>query len=318
MFNVSDRHLRLGYVLSFCLIISIGSTCLAENLLVNGNFERGKPSDKDFGWKLELAKGPKNKCTVVEGREPGTKAIRVYNDELGASFISQEIVVRPWRWYVAEIWVKSDGMYALGFAPSFSLRGGGRDSSGSKFHDDAFGWPKSGWRMIRVYNNSQDSERLTLRLGGGGIADGWSGELLFGELVVRECSLVEAASYYPYPTDRHPKMYGPQLDAKKGQYGYAIQNDDVCRVAPNFPNPLYIRGRMDRKAPEGRVSLVLPPGVRFRRFHYKNTTPKITDLPDGKQHLELPPGSCDMLLDADLAVEQFLVEPLIKKAEEVE
>ncbi len=43
MFNVSDRHLRIGCVLSFCLIMSLGSSCPAENLLVNGDFGRSKP-----------------------------------------------------------------------------------------------------------------------------------------------------------------------------------------------------------------------------------------------------------------------------------
>ena len=76
-----------------------------------------KPGEAGFGWKLELAEGSKNKCTVVEGRTPANRAIRIYNDELGTSYISQKFAVQPWRWYVAELWVNSEGMYALDFAP---------------------------------------------------------------------------------------------------------------------------------------------------------------------------------------------------------
>ena len=292
MLNLSDRRLWHVYAVSFCLVISLGSICPAENLLINSDFKRGKPGDKDFGWELDLAKGEKNECTVVRGRSPESRAIRIRHYELGSSQITQQVAVRPWRWYVAEVWVNSTGMYPS--VPGISL-GGGRDVSGWRYSDDQWHRPKPGWRIIRAYTHSADSEQLKLSMGGG-----YGGELLFSEPVVRECSLVEAASYYPYPSSRHPALYGLSPNAEKGEYGYAMQRGNICRVARDFPNPLHIIGRMDTKAPEARVSLVLPPGIRFRKFQYKTITPKITDLPDGSQHLQLPAGGSELVVDADL------------------
>ena len=40
---------------------------------------------------------------------------------------------------------------------------------------------------------------------------------------------------------------------------------------------------------------------RIKKIQWKKITPRITDLPDGKQHVELPPGGCEMVVDADLA-----------------
>ena len=298
---MSDRYSLLDRVLGLCTVVLLSSTCLAENLLINSDFSRGTaPGDKDVGWKLKLAKGQKSECTIVQGPQAGTHAIRIYNDELGTSFISQEFAVRPGRWYVAEVWVKSEGMYAFDFAPKIELRGG-RRVSGWRFHDGTFAWPKPGWRIIRAIDYSAGAERLKLSLGGGGHAGGWSGELLFSQPVVRECSQVEAAGYYPYPSNRHPVLYGPAVDAAKGRYGHAFQRGNVCRVARNFPNPFDVISRMDAKAPDGRISLVLPPGVRFRKVQSRKITPKISDLPDGRQHVELPPGACEMVVDSDLS-----------------
>ncbi len=93
MYNLSDRYLWLVYVLSFCLIMSLSSTCPAENLLVNSDFGQGKPDSRDFGWKIELAEGQKNKCALAQGRSPGSKAVSFYNDERSSSCISQEFTV---------------------------------------------------------------------------------------------------------------------------------------------------------------------------------------------------------------------------------
>ena len=285
------------------LILGLTGVAAAEdggNLLVNGGFGQGRPGEESFVWELELAEGKKNECTVVEGHRPGVRAIRLYNDELGASFIKQEFAVRPWRWYVAEVWVNSEGMYAFDFAPKIELRGG-RQVAGSRFHGDTFfGWRKPGWRQIRAIGRSAAAARLTLRLGGGGHAGGWSGELLFSQPVVRECALVEAAGYYASAHNRHPALYGPAVDREKGQYGYAFQKGNVCRVARDFPNPFYIIGRMDTKAPEGRLSLVLPPGIRFRKVQYGTITSTLSDLPGGQQHVELPPGNKQFVVESDL------------------
>ena len=94
--------------------------------------------------------------------------------------------------------------------------------SGWRYNYDAYHRPKSGWRTIRVYAHSADSEQLEFWMGG----SGWSGELLLGQPVVRECSLVEAASYYPRTVARHPVLYGPAVDGAKGHYGYGFQLPD--------------------------------------------------------------------------------------------
>ena len=297
MFNRSDRHLWRVYAVSFCIVISLGSTCPAENLLIDSDFKRGKLADTDLGWKLELAKDQKSRVTVVEGHKSGARALRIYNDQRGSSYISQKFAVEPWRWYVAEVWVNSQEMYPVGWGFYMSLEGG-RKPSGWRYNMDGFiGWRQPGWRRIQVVNNSQDDKHLTLNIGGGG----FSGEVLLSAPVVRECSLVEAASYYPSVHNHHPALYGPPVDGAKGRYGQVFGRGDVCRVARDFPNPFYLIGYTDEKAPDGRVSLVLPAGVRFRKVQYGKTIPKISDLPDGKQRLELPPGNSQLVVDSDLA-----------------
>ncbi len=280
------------------LILALAGVVAADNegnMLANSDFNQGRPGEENFGWKIERDESGNNTCTVVEGQRPGARAVRIYNDERGSSGISQQVAVRPWRWYVAEVWVNTDGMYALGWGLGISL-GGGQEMSGWRYNYDAYHRPKSGWRTIRVYTHSADSEQLEFWMGG----SGWSGELLLGQPLVRECSLVEAVGYYPRTVARHPVLYGPAVDGEKGHYGYGFQLGNVCRVASNFPNSFYVKGRMDAKAPEGRVSLVLPPGVRFRKLQHGGTVPGVSELPDGSQHLELPPGSRKMVVDADL------------------
>lgn len=294
------RLKRLSVVLLMLGLVGNTNAGAGKNLLANSDF-MGVPGQEDFGWVLDL-RATHQECTVVQGRLPGRQAIRFYNDELGTAFISQTFAVRPWRWYVGEVWVNSEGMFALDFAPNVSLSGG-LGVAGSGFHDDAFDWPKSGWRRIRVIARGGDADQLTFSFGGGMRTDGWSGELLFSEPVVRECSLVEAAGYYLRTT--HPVMYGLEPDKEHSgrlYYGYNVHKESICRVIRGYPNPLYITGRTDTAAPEGRVSLVLPAGIRFRRMGNmsRKTTPKLSDLPDGSQHVELPPGGSSLVLDADL------------------
>ncbi|MFV2069653.1 MAG: hypothetical protein ACC645_22025 [Pirellulales bacterium] len=273
----------------------LGSSVPADNLLNNAEFKSGKPGEADFGWTVELAKGQESEAVVVEGRQPGTAAICLRHDELGSSTIRQKIEVEPWRWYVAQMWVNSERMAAFGFSPSIRLEGG-RSVSGERFHDDTFEWPKKGWRRLQVIAHSADRDTITLHMGG----DRWSGELLFAEPVVRECSIVEAASYYPSVHHRHPTLYGPRLDPERNQHGYAFQKGDVCRVAPGYPNPLFIGGRMNSKAPEGRLSVAFPPGILFRQHQDRTITPKVSRMPNGFQRVELPPGKGHLLVDADL------------------
>ena len=306
-----------AFVTTACAFVSaLSLVCFscaasAENLLVNGDFTQGKPGEADFGWTVELAEGENNECaveTVIHpaevaptsyyavppGKQPGATAIRIYHDELGASRVSQEITVQPWRWYVAEVWVNTEGMATFDWAPTLSLTGG-RIHYGESFSYDSFNWPQKGWRPLHVFVQA-DKERITLTMGGGG----WSGELLFSAPVVRECSIVEAAGYYPSVSSRHPALLGLSPNAERNEHGYAFQKGDVCRVAPGFPNPLYITGRMNNEAPEGRVSLALPPGVRFRKHQDRKISPSVSEMPNGFQRVELLPGGNELVVDADL------------------
>ena len=301
--NTLKLRLHVRFLLLALSVIYLGSAGFADNLLTNADFKQGKPGNADFGWTLDLAEGQRSECAVVEGHQPGTTALRLYHDELGASHISQEIKVQPWRWYVAEIWVNSEGMAAFDFAPSLSLQGGW-EVNGGRFHGDTFEWPKKGWRRLHVIAHSADQDHITLKMGGGGISGGgggWSGELLFSEPVVRECSIVEAAGYYPSVHNRHPSLYGLRPNAERGEeWGYVFQRGDVCRVAPRFPNPLYIIGRMNEEAPEARVSLALAPGVRFLKHQDRKITPNVSEMPNGFQRVELPPGANELVVDSDL------------------
>ncbi len=291
------------------------------NLLVNSDFSQGKPSDSDFGWKLEIAKDQKSECTVetvrqpaevvgtsyrpvLPGQRPGATAIRIYHDELGASRISQEIEVQPWRWYVAEIWVNTEGMATFDFSPTIALEGG-RSIAGESFIYDSFDWPQKGWRPLHVIAHSADQDRITLTMGGGGhtvrVGGGWSGELLFSAPSVREVSLVEAAGYYPSVSNRHPFAYSPPINPERNEHGYALQKGDLCRVAKGFPNPLYITDGMNTEAPEGRVSLALPPGMRFRKHQNRKITPSVSQMSNGFQRVELPAGGNNLVVDSELA-----------------
>ena len=292
------------------------------NLLVNSDFSQGKPGDSDFGWKLEIAKDQKSECTVeavrqpaevvgtsnrplLPGQQPGAAAIRIYHDELGASHITQEIQVQPWRWYVAEIWVNTEGMASFDFSPSITLKGGRSSYAGQTFIYDSFDWPQKGWRPLHAFANSADQDRMTLTMGGGGrtvgVGGGWSGELLFSAPSVREVGQVEAAWYYSSVNNRHPWQYGPPVDPERNKHGYALPKGAVCRVAKGFPNPLYIIGNMNAEAPEGRVSLALPPGVRFRKHQNRKITPSVSQMSNGFQRVELPAGGNYLVVDSELA-----------------
>ena len=292
-----------------------------KNLLANSDFKQGTPGEGDFGWTVELAKEQESACTVEAVRQPaevvepsykrvlpeqqpGATAVRIYHDELGASRISQEIEVQPWRWYVAEVWVNTEGMATFDFSPTISLTGGRSISGGSLIYDTMIGGLQKGWRPLHVIAHSADQDRIVLTMGGGGhtvkVGGGWSGELLFSAPVVRECSIVEAAGYYHSVSNRHPSLYGPYPNAERNEHGYAFQRGNVCRVAPGFPNPLYIIGRMNADAPEGRVSLALPPGVRFRKHEDRKITPEVSEMPNGYERIEVPPGRIVLVVDTDL------------------
>ena len=290
-----DRFPFVPFITFVLAASGFGTTAQAGNLLANSDFSQGRPGETDFVWSVELAKDQPSAATVVEGRQPGTTAIRIDHDELGASYITQKIKVQPWRWYVARMWVNSERMAALGFAPVIELEGG-RRISGSRYHFDAYEWPKKGWRPIQVIAHAADDDEITLKMGGGG----WSGELLFAEPVVRECCITEAASYYPSVHHRHPSLYGPPPDPERNQHGYAFPVGDVCRVAPGFPNLLRIGVRMNDQAPEGRVSLALPPGVRFLKHQDREIMPTVSEIPNGFQRVELPPGRCRLLVNSNL------------------
>ena len=154
---------------------------------------------------------------------------------------------------------------------------------------------------------SGDSERLILTIGG----NAFSGELLVSEPVVRECSLVEAASYHAKPNSRNPGVYGPPVDISKGLPGYAFLRSDVRRVARGFPNALRISLDLaDSKDDDGRVSLWLPPGIRYLKLRPHGggkISPKVTRLPVAQHaprgtHLELYTGrgESNLLVDSDL------------------
>ncbi len=291
-------------MLALVSVVAVGSGAFAQNLLSNADFKAGKPGEASFGWTFDLAKGQKSECAVVAGRKPGTSAIRLYNDELGASFVSQEIKVQPWRWYAADVWVNTEGMALFDFAPTISLSGGRGVAGESWIYDSVNGWPQKGWRKLTALAHSGDNERLTFKVGGGGIAGagaGWSGDILICEPVVRECSLVEAASHYPGVNNRHPTLYGLAPDPAKNQQGSVIQRGDICRVAPDFPNSLYLYGSRNNDAPEARISLVLPPGVRFLKLTARNAaklTP--TETANGFQRVELPAATGQLIVKSTL------------------
>ena len=293
--------------LSTIITFSISATTFGDSMLTNSDFSLGHPGEETFGWTLELAEGQLSECSVVEGRRPGSRAARIYNDELGESCISQEIAVRSWRWYVAEVWVNSAGMRALGFAPYLTLEGG-RGVSGSKNFDDAWEPHKTGWHALRMIEHSMDADHLTLKLGG----KGWSGEMLFADPVVREVSQVEATralwqTHHPTPTPYEHHMVPWQPGAEQGQFGFAFHKHELARVAPDYPNSFTISGRFGDETPEGRITLWLPVGVRFRKVQWRAITPKVSSLVDGSMHVELPPGKCEMVLDSDLEVAEVAI-----------
>ncbi|MCG8451361.1 MAG: hypothetical protein MI725_17485, partial [Pirellulales bacterium] len=282
----------------------VASTLFAENLLVNSDFNEGTPGEENSGWTLDLARDQQSECSLVEGRDTAGRTLRIFNDELGDSFVSQAVTVRPWRWYVAEVWVKSDAMYS----PDVRVRlTEGRKRGQWEYYMDHFHRPPPGWRLIRAFDHSGDSRRLTLSLGG--VA--FSGELLIRDPVVRECSLVEAVSYHSKPNPRRPGIYGPPVDSGKGQPGYAFLRSDVRRVARDFPNALRISMDLPEiEDPEARISLWLPPGIRFQKLRPHgggNRSPQVTKLPGGAhapggQHLELHMGRGEgnLLVKSDL------------------
>ncbi len=298
----SNQFYHIFFSLLVLLATLICSTVSASNLLSNSDFKLGKPGDTDFAWKMDLAQDQKSECSVVQGHRAGVTAVRIYNDELGASFLIQDVKVQPWRWYVADVWVNSEGMAAFDFAPSISLTGG-RTVSGGNFHNDAFERPKKGWRCLSVIAHSADKNVLTFKMGGGGVSGrggGWSGEILFSEPIIRECSIVEAAKRYPSVSERDPRSYALPPNPANNQQGYVFQRGDVCRVAPGFPNSLFIIGQVNKDAQEGRVSVVLPPGIRLLKHQNKAIVPIVSDMPKGFQRVELPPAPAELVVSSDL------------------
>ena len=301
--ETSPLHGCAGY-LATVLSFFISATASADNLLINSDFNRAETGAKSFGWTLDLAKDQKSECSVVAGRNSKGHGLRVYNDERGRSFIRQEIAVRPWRWYVAEVWVNSDGMYSPDVRLSLT---GGRKRGQWQYYMDHFHRPESGWRVIRAFDHSGDSERLTLAIGGAA----FSGELLLSEPVVRECSLVEAASYHAKPNSRGPLVNGPPVDAGRRLPGYAFLRSEIRRVARDFPNALRISLDLpDPADAEGRVSLWLPPGIRYLKLRPHGggkRAPKVTKLPAGapapggtRLELHTGTGECNLLVESDL------------------
>ena len=303
MFISSDPRLSFAYGLSLCVAVLLCSVCPAENLLYNADFA-GRPTDQEFGWNIEPAQDQQSELTVVEGRTPETWAVRFYNDQRGTSRISQQFAVRPWRWYVAEVWVKTDGMYPADVGLVLS---GGRLKSTGRYEYDYFYAPKTGWRLIRVYDHSGDSEFVTLSLGGRG---DWSGELFMSEPVVRKVSLAEAVGYHPKVQVHSPLVHAPPVDPSKGSPGFAFLRNRVRRAAKDFPNALRIS--VDTPAqpdPDARVSLWLPPGISFIKLrpHAGGKRPPIvTDLSGndgpGGTHLEMSTGrgETSLLVASDL------------------
>ncbi|MCH2114820.1 MAG: hypothetical protein MK171_07925 [Pirellulales bacterium] len=282
----------------------LSATAYAGNLIVNGDFSQGKPGNEVFGWTLDLAEDQPGGCKVVEGRDAESRDLRLFNDKRGESFVSQTVAVRPWRWYVAEVWVNTDQMVSPDARVYLK---NGRKRGQWQYYMDHFHKPPSGWRVIRAFDHSGDSDQLTLEIGG----TGFSGALLIGQPVVRECSLVEAVSYHFKPNPRRPGIYGPPVNAQKGQPGYAFLRSNVRRVARDFPNALRIS--MDLPESEDgdpRISLWLPPGVRFLKLRPHGggkRPPKVTKLPmgahaPGGQHLELftGRGEGNLLVESDL------------------
>ncbi len=120
------KEMAMEILLMVMVILGLARISAADfngNLLVNSDFSQGNPSEESFGWTVELAEGEKNECTVVEGHQPGNLAQYVFTMTKGVHRASvRNVAVRPWRWYVAEVWVKSDGMYPS--VVGFSLKGG--------------------------------------------------------------------------------------------------------------------------------------------------------------------------------------------------
>ena len=286
-------------------IILATAVAPADNVLNNNGFTQGEPGEEHFGWTLELAQGQQNACSMLGGRVPEIRTLRIFNDTIGASFISQGVTVRPWRWYVAEVWVNSDGMYSPDVRMSLK---NGRKRGQWQYTTDYFHRPESGWRLIRAFDHTGDSRRLTLTIGG----PAFSGELLISKPVVRECGLVEAASYHTKPNSRSPGVYGPPVDTGKGLPGHAFLRSEIRRVARNFPNALRISSDLPEPADaDGRISLWLPPGIRFLKLRPHGggkRPPKVTELPDsvgapGGMRLELNTGrgESNLLVESDLA-----------------
>jgi hypothetical protein len=290
----------LGYAFTFV----VPEASFANNLLINSDFSQGNPGEEDFGWTLAFAEDQQSACTVVEGHLPRTRALRMFNDQRSSLRINQQISVRPWRWYMAEVWVKSDGMYSPDVRLSLK---GGRKRGQWQYNTDYFHKPESGWRAIRAFDHSGENKRLTLSIGG----SAWSGDLLISKPVVRECSLVEAASYHANANSRSPIVYGPPVDPTRGLPGYAFLRNDVRRVAKDFPNALRISVDLpDPRDPENRISLWLPPGIRFLKLRPHGggkRPPRVTTLPSGADapggtHLELYTGrgESNLLVESDL------------------
>ena len=292
------------FCLSAVVTLFVAATAPAGNLLINSDFTQGQPGGQDFAWTLDLSIEQQSECSLLEGRRHGNRTLRIYNDELGQSFIRQEIAVRPWRWYMVEVWVKSDGMYHPDVRVTLA---GGRKRGQWQYYMDHFHAPPTGWRVIRGFDHAGDSEGLTLTIGGAA----FSGQLLISQPVVRECSLVEAISYHAKPNSRLPGVYGPPVDTDKRLPGYAFLRSKVRRVAPAFPNALRISTDLpDTRDPDARVSLWLPPGIRFLKLRPHGggkQLPGVTELSRGANapggtHLELHTGrgETNLLVESDL------------------
>ena len=304
MFILSHRC--LAFVLSFFVVMLLCSACFAENLLTNSNFDKGKPGSEAFGWNLELAKGQKSELTVVKGRMEQTRALRFYNDVRGTSNISQKFTVRPWRWYVAEVWVKTDEMYPAD--AGMTLKDGVKLDSW-QYNYDYYYAPKTGWRLIRVYDHSGNAEAMTLSIGGRG---DFSGNLIMSEPAVREVSLAEAVIHHPKVLKHSPLNNGFPLHFSLGKDmpGYAYLRNNVRRLAKDFPNALRISTDLPSPIdPEARISLWLPPSVRFIKLRPHGggkKPPIVTDLSDndgpGGTHLEMftGRGETSLLVASDL------------------
>ena len=301
--NVVSKLTLLSAAAALAALFSLSPSAFADNRLTNSGFD-GEVTGEKFGWGLTLAPNQPSECTVVQGRSAARRALRVYNDELGKSFVSQSVVVQPWRWYVAEVWVKSDGMYSPDVR--VILDGGSRRGQW-KYVMDYFHRPPIGWRVIRAFEFTGESQQLTLAIGG----NSFSGEVLSSEPILRPCSLVEAVSYHAKPGSRLPGIHGPPVEREKGLPGYAFLRSEVRRVAREFPNALRMSMDLpDPKDQDARISLWLPPGIRFLKLRPHgggSRPPKVTQLPSdagapGGTHLELHTGrgETNLLVDSDL------------------